>query len=284
MTQSQIRFGHLAYKPFFKYDDKDDPCGLGVDWLRQLLEFSLRGKSVRIKRFDDRGDWSNILDGLIKKDYDVVATPLFATFDRSKRVAFTAPLFFSNVGLYVSRETSSHNAWNDMTADNMTVDKMKSIIERAGKLRFLSVEGEISEKLAAKYSDKGSISSFGSSKTLSSLFETIADSSDPHCALFCESFYAEIQPLVESKNVVNVFPWHQILYPVCFAVRLGDYQLLNLLNIRLIQFTQNGDALRLLEEVAKADYGLNAEDVRKHFVAESPISTDEINTEVQRRA
>jgi len=223
VIKTKIRYGHLAYEPFLNYRPDGTPSGLGVELLRQLLGFLLSGEKVEIVADGRKRDWKSILEGLSNREYDVVATPLFATFDRSKHVSFTAPLFFSNLGLYVNKDMSFLPAWH-----GMTVEGMRLAIRQAGELKFLSVEGEISQKLAEKYCVKNSISAQGSGTILPMLFERIASSRDPYYALFCESFYAHIQEKVKSGEVVNVLPPHQILYPVCFAVRLGDYQLANL--------------------------------------------------------
>jgi Bacterial extracellular solute-binding proteins, family 3 len=270
-TVTKITYGHLAYKPFLDYDDKDDPIGLGVDWLKQLLDYSLEGRTVVLDNYPDGGTWGNIFQGLIDKAYDVVATPLFATFDRSRQVAFTTPLFFSNVGLYVSKTTSQLPAWG-----NIKTSDLKSAIAQAGKLEFLGVKGEISEKLAKKYfdKDKDTIQVSSGKVVPKNLFKDIAGTKVPQGALFCESYYAHLQPLVQSGEVVNVLPRHQILYPVCFAVRLGDYQLLNLLNVRLLEFARNGGAIpKLVNKISNGgDPNLDLNRVKEHFVAEWPCS------------
>jgi ABC-type amino acid transport substrate-binding protein len=271
-TVTKIRFGHLPYDPFLEYALNGTPSGLAVEWLNQLLDYSLGGSKVQISPDKRKRAWDNILQGLIEGEYDVVATPLFATFDRSKQVAFTAPLFFSNIGLYVSKDTAQLPAWRDIT----TAGGLRSAIKRAGELKFFSVKGEISEKLANKYADKNSINSLGSDIILSSLFSDIARMQDSQCAVFCESFYAHFQPEVKSGAVVNVLPWYQILYPVCFAVRQGDYQLVNLLNIRLLQFAQKGGAIPMLaNRLSKSrEPDLTLESVKRHFVAEWPCSME----------
>jgi hypothetical protein len=283
-TVTQIYYGHLRYPPFLDYQWGDSPVGIGVDLLTELLGFKLSEgeETVKIDHFGVRRNWNDILAGLRNEDYDVVATPLFATFERSKEVAFTAPLFFSNVGLYVSKDTSvtkdasRREIWKDLK-----VQDLESVIKRAERLKVLSVEGEISEGLAKTYCGSGSIDPQKPGTLLSGLFYKIANSKDPQYALFCESFYAHLQPEVRDGKVVNVLPLHQILYPVCFAVRLGDYQLANLLNIRLLRLTQEkGGALpfvieKLLSkekstEITDNPVHLTAEDVKRHFVAEWP--------------
>ena len=265
---TNVKYGHLPYRFFLEYHEfTGAPSGLGVELLDQLLDYSIAGKKVDVFPERKPRNWGNIIDGLVKNDYDVVATPLFATFDRSRQVAFTAPLFFSNVGLYVSAEVYKLPCWRNITAEGLA-----SAIKKAGELRFLSVDGEISEKIAKKYAvaPASSLIALDSGTFISSLFAEVKDLSTPK-ALFCESFYAHLQSEVKSGAVVNVLSQYQILYPVCFAVRLGDYQLANLLNIRLLRFTRNGGALPLLVERLKSKSpDLNPAEIDKHFVAEWP--------------
>jgi ABC-type amino acid transport substrate-binding protein len=268
-TVTTIRYGHLEYEPFLHYEDQK-PTGLGVDLLAWLLKRPTDKKKVEIAPYKIKRNWNNILDGLTEGHYDVVATPLFATFDRSKRVRFTAPLFFSNVGLYVHRETASHTMFKHLTVENL------ALVMRDASLRCLSIKGEISEKLAQKYSEVDLITPMESGVLLSSLFGEVADARDQRLVLFCESFFAHQQPEVISGDVVNVLLPNEILYPVCFAVRLGDYQLANLLNIRLLQLTRKDGVIDLLaQKLSKAQgKSVSLEEVKLHFVSEWPSDSE----------
>jgi len=260
-----IRYGHLEYEPFLNYQF-ETPTGLGVDLLTRLLDSSEGGKKIQILADTQIRNWDDILTGLVEKNYDVVATPLFATFDRSKLVRFTAPLFFSNIGLYVNKEIASMSFWKDATPETLREDIKSHLL-----LTFFAVKGEISAYLANKYVAGTSIRSYEGKVVPGNLFNEIANTKQAN-ALFCESFYAHHQPRVRSGEVVNVLPWHQILYPVCFAVRQGDYNLANLLNIRLLQMTQNDGALDLLAKKLGDDprYCPYVDELKLHFVAEWP--------------
>ena len=270
---TKIRYGHLEYPPFLYYGQEDrNPAGLGVTLLNQLLGSPLNGKKIDIKPFGVPRNWNDVLEGLVNGQYDVVATPLFATFDRSKYVAFTAPLCFSNVGLYVREDVAGLTALRNLSSRDLTTDELKAAVQESA-LKFLCVKGEISRKLAVKYGDRSSIVSEVSGTILPNLFEKMVAQPTPHYALFCESFYAENQEVVKSRAVKNVLPLHGILYPVCFAVRQGDYQLVNLLNIRLLQFNQNGGALPLLAAEWERHQGVEAKNIKQHFVAEWPCKS-----------
>ena len=278
-TLSEVRFGHLGYSPFLTYDERTGkPVGLGVELLKQLLKIPVRGKLIDVQPANIPRNWDNVLKGLVNDEYDVVATPLFATFDRSKQVGFTAPLFFSNVGLYVRKDVAQTPFWKDLSIEDLDIESKDGLRrrEQAIPLRFMSVEGEISQKLAKKYAKQELIEPYLGQTILSNLFDTIANPKNPHYALFCESFFAHFQTPIRSGDVVNLMPWHKIIYPVCFATRIGDYQLRNLLNIRLLELAQDGGALNLLSKKLEEskDDGLSAEDVKRHFIAQWPYPAE----------
>ena len=81
---------------------------------------------------------------------DVIATPLFATFDRSSKVRFTAPLFFSNIGLYMNKDAMSRTFLEGISVQNLT-ERLRDGGHTSKDLQFLSIKGEISEKMAMKY-------------------------------------------------------------------------------------------------------------------------------------
>jgi hypothetical protein len=265
-TVARIKFGHLDYPPFLKHKPiVGDPIGPAVLLLNELLAPNASPEQ-KPRAAGGWRNWDNVFDGLIAGDYDVVATPLFATFDRSKKVRFTAPLFFSNIGLYVRKEIAAP------PLKDLKFDKLAEVIQKS-KLDFLSVEGEISQKLAVKYARPERIlPPYPPTTVLSSLFEQVANPENETSALFCESYFAEHQALVQDEKVVNVLSTHEILYPVCFAVRIGDYQLANLLNIRMLNFAEERGILKFLSDKLAVDEDnvVKADKINLHFVSKWP--------------
>jgi len=268
----EVKYGHIPYMPFLMrggYNGKQ-VIGLGAEFLTELLDHKYEGVAVKVEADDDdTRNWKNIVEGLGIR-YEVIATPMFATFERSKEVRFTAPLFYSNIGLYVSAKLPKLALWNKIGMDNFR----PGIREHFPTLKFLSVKGEISQHLAKNYASDQSIEDSEDVVNPNKLFKKIAEGSAPHYAIFSESFTAELDPLFTSGEVINVLPYHRILYPVCYAVRLGDHQLANLLNIRLLQLTRKQSALdrlvyKLLNEPSTKNL-YTEQYIRKHFVNEWP--------------
>jgi hypothetical protein len=65
--------------------------------------------------------------------------------------------------------------------------------------------------------------------------------------IFAEVFHAKKRAYgVMSGDVVNILEDHHLVYPVAFAVQHGDYQLRNLINLRLIELIRQDRILTLL--------------------------------------
>jgi Bacterial extracellular solute-binding proteins, family 3 len=276
----EIKYGHVDYYPFLTYEKGSDrPAGIGLDLLKELFKYLVPGENGH--NIDDilqpdgmKRDWVSVLEGLKSQQYDVIATPLFATFDRSRQVGFTTPLFFSNIGLYARKEIA------EMWLGKGTSVPLNSLVGRIQQdvkfkdVKFISVKGEISQKLAEEYSGEDRIEEH-SGTILSGMFRQIATSTTPY-AFFCESFYANFQSEVESQKVVNVLALHELLYPVCFAVRIGDYELKNLLDIRLLQLMRDDGIIKLMETklTGGTTGSLSREKIKEHFIAQWPSTAD----------
>jgi len=283
---TKVKYGYLRFEPFLEMQPHGVPGGPGVDLLKYLLN-DMNDPDVELINYKETRDWSSIFQGLHDEEYRVVATPLFATFERSKLVRFTSPLFYSNVGLYVNSDLNSKRFKNN----KVTSEEFKRDIQQSTDLELLSINSEISQTLARKYlkdnpNKDALMVNYNSSVAPGSLFETIFNGQDENvvhgrCAMFCDSFYASLQPRVRSGEVVNVFHDREILYPVCYAVRQGDYQLANLINLRLLQFPkfdprkQKQSILEFTAELVAGlprykDFKLDPGEVMRHFVDEWP--------------
>jgi hypothetical protein len=285
-----VTYGYLDFEPFVD-KQPNGPGGPGVELLRFLLK-EMCDPSIELIDHDETLDWATIFEGLRNGTYRIVATPLFATFERSKLVRFTSPLFYSNIGLYVSADLKKTRFKNS----RMTSEDFNDYMRTASGLRLLSIDAEISQTLAKKYldgnPDKEKLIVNHKSKTAPhSLFNTIFTGEDRNgvsgpFGMFCDSFYASIQPRVRSGEVVNLLLEREILYPVCYAVRLGDYQLANLINLRLLQFPkydpkkENQSILEFTADLVAGlprykEFNLVASDVMRHFVDEWPSPSNQ---------
>jgi len=273
-TYSTVFYGHIDYPPFLRHY-RGDPTGPAVELLKKLLEHRSRSVPIDVHHKGGMRNWDSIFDGLVNRDYDVVATPLFATFERSKKVRFTSPLFYSNIGLYIRKELADQ--YPEMRS--LPADGIKDLI-KTRKLDLLSIDGEISQKLAEKYAPGQSRKPLGPETALSDLFDEVAKPENGAVAFFCESYFAANLAKEEKKGtppmVKNVLGSHEILYPVCFAVRIGDYQLASLLNIRLLELAHEEGILDFLIKLLPTDpdHKLDKSEISLHFAAQWPCPID----------
>lgn len=212
------------------------------------------------------------------KSYDICLSPLYETFDRQKDVAFSAPLYYSNIGIYVPKDFSLK--WN---LSNLTfadaIKKLKGIDE----IMIGGVQGEISGKMAEKM-----IREYGISSTRKKLFEqyqsnvtdlvNLLDHRNRDCnVVFAESLHAEMAQSVTGEKVVNILKENELLYPVGFALRRSDYILKNLINLKIIEARETVNDMdkdmifKWIEEHCGKGFPGKTIDFRKHFVTEHKI-------------
>ena len=192
-TIRNVIYGHVEYDPFLKYvHGHKNPDGFGPYYLNMLLGSSKLPGSPRLieaKAETRRRDWGSVFDEMAPGVCDVIATPLFATFDRSSKVRFTAPLFFSNIGLYMNKDAMSRTFLEGISVQNLT-ERLRDGGHTSKDLQFLSIKGEISEKMAMKYAGWMVDDRVGQF-LISGLLNEVASGGLPSRALFCESYIAD---------------------------------------------------------------------------------------------
>jgi hypothetical protein len=202
------------------------PTGVGLRVLGELF-----GTNVLIAN-PDGSTWANMIDRLVNGDFDIIATPLFETRERSRRVAFSNPIFFADIGVYVRKELANGTI-------PFTFSRAKD------QLRVISrdihaevIVGEISEKMVEKFLAIGDerITYLPPAEAhVSNLFRNLLDHSRRADIVFAERFFAESLPEVSTGSVVNILKSKELLYPVGFAMRREDYILRNYVNIKLME-------------------------------------------------
>lgn len=239
-----IKYGHVMYRPFLDHDPvTHKPCGVGPRILEELL------RDNGLVHYKDESSWGNMFNGLLSGEFDIIATPLFETRTRLKDVAFSRPIFFADIGIFVRKE--SFIGAIGLT-HNKAVGYLKSI-EATSKTKF--IPGEISQKMIKKY-----LENIGTSEPLTTakplvhdLFDCLTDHSTD--IVFAERFFARNISSVASGEVVNILKPKELLYPVGFAMRKQDYILRNYINIKLME---------LDDKHPKRLLGFIVEEVRKH--------------------
>jgi Bacterial extracellular solute-binding proteins, family 3 len=265
----KVVYGHIAYRPLLYYHVTDDaPMGVGITLLEKIF-----GKEKIVGSLK-KALWSNLVENLTFKQYDIVATPIFETRERSKHIAFCSPIFYSDIGMYVKKGSGplGHFAKNSQSFEDITkiVKKMK--------LTVVAIEGEISGKMALKYlglrRDEVKEWLMPETAPVSSLISAVNGEEGMECDVaFAEVFQAEQTKPVKKEEVINILKPKEVLYPVSFAVRKQDYILKNYINLKLLEIeeTAKNGVLGIIwgELIAHPEYRhYTLDDVKRYFVRE----------------
>ena len=273
----QVRFGHINYPGLLSYDEFNNPRGFGIRMIRELFnsaQFDRDQEYVDVRPSPGRSNWRDVLEQLELGNFDVVATPMLETFERSSMADFTMPMFFSNIGLYISSKAVGAGLDGRDGLKKETLDSLVTKLSRRDDtaVDIYYVPGEISEKQGRKLFDrltasmKGTVRLVSEGDSIIAMLEQVEAASEVIRMAFCESFHVQIGKNYEGRPyyLTNVLEVYHILYPVCFAVRNGDYVLRNRLNIGLLKMTAEGDGIvQRLSDTLK----LNKEAVQAHFVS-----------------
>jgi ABC-type amino acid transport substrate-binding protein len=265
-----VAYGHLKYSPLLYYID-DIPSGIGVEILKQIFVRN------RILKYKYMSTWDNVINHLREGKFDIIATPIFETNQRTSEVSFSLPIYFANVGIYVKNGYLDKSLPKSLSFE-CAIDQLKMKAMRK-ELRLQSIEGELSDMMAKKLVEKHCLPAKSdtidpSADNVSGLISKLED--DDSDVVFVESLIAEQHRLVRDGTVINILRDFELLYPVGFAMRLGDYVLRNYVNIKLLELDDKypHGILEMihLELRNTPDYkNLTMEDVKRHFIREKPI-------------
>ena len=83
------------FPPFYYHDEKNDLIGFEVDVAREIAgRLGVQLELVNV-------EWTQIIDGLLAEKYDGILSSMAVTEERSARVAFTVPYYYSGAQLFV---------------------------------------------------------------------------------------------------------------------------------------------------------------------------------------
>ncbi len=242
-----IRYGHVRYYPFMDYTKpRNEPTGVGLRVLEELF-----GPGVLVAHRDG-STWANVIDRLVQGDFDIIATPLFETRERSRKVAFSSPMFFADIGVYVRKPLANEK-------QSFTLNEMKDrLVVLSTRFHAEVIVGEISEKMVKKYlriPNKRVTRLPPEEVQISNLFQNLVAHDRSGDIVFAERLFAEFLPEVQEGKVVNILKPKELLYPWGFAMRKQDNVLRHYINIKLME---------LDDKHPKRLLGFIVEEVRNH--------------------
>lgn len=266
----KIVYGHIAYSPLLDHDEAGRPYGVGITLLEMIFGHN------RIEALDIKALWSDFVDELASGQYDIVATPIFETRERSTKIAFCSPMFYSNIGLYVKK---GHKVLGRSGENSWSFDEAIETLQRMSP-KVVAIAGEISGKMALKYlgltpEDKSKWLD-PNRASVASLIKAVNGEGKMECeVVFAEVFQAEQTEAVRAKDVINILKPKALLYPVSFAVRKEDYVLRRYINLKLLQIEESlpdGVLKVIFDEMQKNEHyrHYTLEDIKRFFVRDYP--------------
>jgi Bacterial extracellular solute-binding proteins, family 3 len=264
-----IRFGCINYPQFSMRGQGDVGEGWAVKLLSdQLFKTNPQGVSVVDSKIAVR--WENAAALLDKRRIDIVATPIFETRKRLKLFEFSAPIFFSNIGLYVHKENFRKHFDSKLLNYSQFVKH-----DAVREFTALAYDEEISENLGRSYFGRR-VKLRKTQSTMANMFTEICqlqpgtDNTYPALAVFCETYEASQIADVSSGDVVNILTERQFVFPIGFAMRRKAYQLRNFVNLRLMEFLKTENAIDDFVKFEAARRKVTVADteieVKRHFI------------------
>lgn len=269
-----IEYGHFYYPPLLHYGPtNNDAQGPGLHLLEEIF-----GAGKLIPQ-TDRATWDSIVPDLEECRYRILATPIFETRPRAARISFSRPLFFSEVGAYVSRSNplfsdfiKAKEGGNDDDSGASWADLVNFLKRNMHALKFTVIKGDISDLVIRGHISSGDNSQVAykerENSSVASLIRGLPRK-DPSDIVFVECFQAEECSEVKQAQVINILKGRQLLYPVCFALPQCENVLRAYLNLGLatIDETRPGGVVGLLLEQMRADgLSIDLPRARRFFV------------------
>lgn len=264
-----IRASYVTYEPLLSWKH-GKPVGFGLRFLSNALD-------NRLVLAKDKLEWGSVVDELVNDRADIILTPLFETFDRRSKVTFTSPLFYADIGCFVPQSVA--NAFN---LKNLSFVELVEKLRAMKSIRFHAIEGELSSKMARKFSklidrDPNGIKfrkgvNADVPGLLRELSEVGSGNGGAVDVVFCETIQALFVSDEVTENIVNVLHEKEFLYPVAFAMQKNNHILRNYLNLIILEAQSNGTdrVFELLKSALHEDYPnmFLDNDISRFFVRE----------------
>src|SRR5215510_3017049 len=224
-----IRYGHIEYPPLLYHTPQGEPLGIGITILNEIFKHN-----GGIEKHATRMSWEEIETLLYIKDQgnpekyeiDIIATPIFETNDRSQKVGFTSPIFYSEIGLYYSKKNPRLMPLRQFMQSGMQLDAAITFIGGIkSDIKFHVIKGELSERMVTKYFSNRLIEEtnyFVKDRDKVKVPELIGLIASGTCDIaFVETLQADLQ--IKSMGAVasavaNLLSPNELLYPVAYAL------------------------------------------------------------------
>ena len=221
MSTGVIRCGYVTYPPGCIKDANTGKLnGIFVDAIQKASE----NMGLKVEWAEEVG-WGSMIEGLKSDRYDLVCSPVWANASRGKQAAFSVPLFFSGIGIYVRA--------NDTRFDG-SPERINS-----PTIRVATVDGEMSDIIARS---DFALASRVSHPQLSDVGQLLLDVADGKAdATFVEPYIAQLFEKSHPGALKNIVAAHPIrVFPNTMMLRIDEPELRSMLDTALAELLNSG--------------------------------------------
>ena len=217
MRLGVLRVGLDVFVPWAMKDKKGELIGFEIDVATKLAH----DMGVRVEFVPTR--WSGIIPSLIAAKFDVIIGGMTATPERSLKIDFTRPYYFTGQGVLANRKLTRGFALDDFNRAGITLAaRLGSTAALAAKTRFPKAALRLfdDEPAAVQEVKNGRVHALVAGQPLPA-----------HTA-------------ARAPEVLIAYPDQLMEEPICMGVRKGDADLLKVLN----DWIENIQSSRWIEE------------------------------------
>ena len=229
LSDGVIRAGYVPYPPGCI---KDPNSGGLTGVFVETLEASAASLGLRVDWVEEVG-WGTMIEGLKSNRYDMVGSPVWANASRARHADFTAPLFYSGIGVFVRADfapASSGLEWID-----------------SPQVAVATIDGEMSQIIKEDQFPQASVNSLPQltdhAQLLLNVTERKAD------VTFVEPFIANRFLASNPGSLKNLVPTDPVrVFPNTMMINSGEDAFRQMLDVALSEQINRGLVDRLLEK------------------------------------
>lgn len=227
IQQGKIRCGYGIYNPGCMKDSHTGKLyGIGVD----TLELVAKNLGLKVEWTEEVG-WGTMIEGLEANRYDIIATPVWATSHRARRIDFSRPLYFSPVCAYV--KAGNKKISPDLRELNSPQMSIASIDGATAEIIAQEDFPKVKRVSLPQLSDFGQLLLTVSTGKADITFTEPADA-----AIFMKSNPGSIEKI---GSPVRVFP-------NCWIFRRGQMEFKNMIDTALEQLIYSGAEEKIIRK------------------------------------
>lgn len=247
LRTNEIRVGYFVEPPYL---DKETSSGRLSGVFYDFMELLGRNLGFKVSWVEEV-NLANLASGLDTGRYDMIAFTLWRSAARARTVAFSVPLFYTPVGIYVRAD--DHRFDGDVAKLN------------APDVRVAAIDGELAATIAKESFPKALIASQAQLVDYSQLLLDVA--SKKADVTFFSRVYADRFIARNPNSVRDISAQNPArVFAECFVLPIGDSAFASMMNAAIQELLDNGG----FQAVLRA----NHEDPRQYLLPLKPYASD----------